>query len=142
MASAPTSWAISTSRSGDQRPGDRGAEQIGALVQRIGAEHRKHVVAHELFAQVLDEDLRRAHQLGLFARRLELLALAQVGGEGHHLAAVAVLQPAQMTEVSSPPEYARTTLPMLSVISLLALAYRATAPPARTRKSPVQQLSD
>ena len=80
---------------GDQRPGDRGAEQIGALVQRIGAEHRQHVVAHELFAQVLDEDLRRAHQLGLFARRLELLALAQVGGEGHHLAAVAVLQPAQ-----------------------------------------------
>jgi hypothetical protein len=29
-----------------------------------------------------------AQQLGLGARRLELLALADVGGEGHHLAVV------------------------------------------------------
>ena len=35
---------------GDQRPGDRGAEQILALVLRVGAEHREHVIAHELLA--------------------------------------------------------------------------------------------
>ena len=75
---------------GDQRPRDRGAEQILALVLRVGAEHREHVVAHELLAQVLDEDVLGldAEQLGLAARRLELLALAEVGGEGDDLAAV------------------------------------------------------
>ena len=80
---------------GDQRARDRGAEQVGAFIQRIGAKHRKDVVAHEFLAQVLDEDLRGAHELGLGARRLELLALAQIGGEGHHGAAVPVLQPTQ-----------------------------------------------
>ena len=75
---------------GDQRPGDRGAEQVLALIDRVGAEHREDVVAHELLAQVLDEDVLRldAEQQGLVARRLQLLALAEVGGEGHHLAAV------------------------------------------------------
>src|SRR3546814_19619154 len=35
------------------------------------------------------------HQLGLGARGLQLLALPEVGGEGHHLAAVGRLQPFQ-----------------------------------------------
>ena len=82
---------------GDQRPRDRGSEQIDALVDGVGAEHREHVVADELLAQVLDEDvlLLDAEQLGLAPGRLQLLALAEVGGEGHHLAAVGLLQPLQ-----------------------------------------------
>ena len=82
---------------GDQRPRDRGAEQILALVERVGAEHREHVVAHELLAQVLDEDVLRldAEQQRLLARRLKLLALAEIGGEGDHLAAIGGLQPFQ-----------------------------------------------
>ena len=80
---------------GDQRPRDRGAEQIAALVERVGAEHREDVVGDEGLAQILDVDRRSAHHLGLGAGGLELLALAEVGGEGHHLAAIAVLQPAQ-----------------------------------------------
>ena len=82
---------------GDQRPRDRGAEQVLALVHRVGAEHRKDVVAHEFLAQVLDEDVLRldAEQLGLGARRLELLALAEIGREGHDLAAIGRLQPLQ-----------------------------------------------
>jgi hypothetical protein len=36
-----------------------------------------------------------AEQQRLVARRAELLALAEVGGEGHHLAAVGGLQPLQ-----------------------------------------------
>ena len=82
---------------GDQRPGDGGAEQVHALVERVGAEHREHVVADELLAQVLDEDVVRldAEHLGLRARRLQLLALAEVGGEGDDLGLVGLLQPLQ-----------------------------------------------
>ena len=80
---------------GDQRPGDRCAEQIDALIERVGAEHREHVVAHEDVAQVFDEDLLDPGLLGLGPRRFQLLALAEVGGEGHDLAAVPLLQPTQ-----------------------------------------------
>jgi hypothetical protein len=90
---------------GDQRPGDGGAEQIFALVDGVGAEHRVDEVAHELLAQVLDEDLLDAGGLGLGAGRLHLLALADVGGEGDHLAAVLAScshAPPRITEVSRP----------------------------------------
>ncbi len=82
---------------GDQRPRDRGAEQILALIERVGPEHREDVVAHELLAQVLDEDVLRldAEQQRLVARGLELLALAEIGGEGDDLAAIGGLQPFQ-----------------------------------------------
>jgi hypothetical protein len=90
---------------GDQRPRDRGAEQILALIEGVGAEHREDEVAHEFLAQVVDEDvLFDAQHLRLLARGLQLLALAQIGGEGHHLAAIGVCSHFRMIEVSRPPE--------------------------------------
>ena len=82
---------------GNQRPRDRGAEQILALIHRVGAEHRKYIVADELFAQILDEDVFRldAEQQRLLPRRLELFALAKIGGEDHDLATIGRLQPLQ-----------------------------------------------
>ena len=82
-------------RLGDQRARDRSAEQILPFVQRIGAEHRKHIVAHEFFAQILDEDVLRldTERERLGARRLEFFALAKIGRKGHDLAAVGGLQP-------------------------------------------------
>src|SRR6185437_11337475 len=82
---------------GDQRTRDRGAEQILPLIERVGPEHREHVVAHEFLAQVFDENIFRldAEQQRLLARRLELLALAEIGGEGDNLAAIGGLQPLQ-----------------------------------------------
>src|SRR3970282_1609784 len=80
---------------GDQRPRDRGAEQVLALVLGVGPEHGEDEVAHELLAQVVDEDPTDAELPGLSPRRRELLALADVRGEGHHLAPVGVLQPFQ-----------------------------------------------
>ena len=82
---------------GDQRPRDRGAEQILPLVERVRAEHREDVVAHELFAQILDEDVLRldAEKQRLLARGRELFALAEIGGEGDDLAAIGGLQPLQ-----------------------------------------------
>ena len=73
---------------GDQRPGDGGAEQVLALVQRVGAEHREDEVAHEGLAQIVNEDLLDPEHLGLAPRGFELLALPEVGGEGDDLAAV------------------------------------------------------
>ena len=78
---------------GDQRPGDRGAEQIDAFVQGVHAHHREDEVADELLAQILDMDFADAEHLGLAPGRLQLLALAEIGGEGHHLGAIGGLQP-------------------------------------------------
>ncbi len=82
---------------GDERPRDRGAEQILALIKRVGAEHRKHVVADEFLAQILDEDVLRldAEHQRLLPRRLEFLALPEIGGKGDDLAAIGGLQPFQ-----------------------------------------------
>ena len=82
---------------GDQRPRDRGAEQVFALIHGVGAEHRENEVAHEFLAQVVDVDLfgLDAELQRLGARRLEFLALTEVGGESYHLALVGVLQPFQ-----------------------------------------------
>jgi hypothetical protein len=75
---------------GDQRTRDRGAEQVFAFVDGIRAEHREHEVAREFLAHVVDVDVFRldAELDGLRARRLEFLALAEVGGEGDDLAAI------------------------------------------------------
>ena len=80
---------------GDQRPRDRGAEQVLSLVERVRPEHGEDVVAHELLAQILDEDVLRldAEKERLGARGREFLALAEIGGEGDDLAAIAGLQP-------------------------------------------------
>ena len=95
MASAPVSCGDLDQALGDQRPRDRGAEQVDALVERVHAEHREDEVADEFLAQILDVDLLDAEHLGLLARRLQLLALAEIGGEGHDLAAIGRLQPFQ-----------------------------------------------
>src|SRR5581483_1777131 len=78
---------------GDQGPGDRGAEQVFALVDGVGAKHREHEIAHEFLAQILDEDLLYAEHLRLLPGRGELFALADIGGEGDDFATVGILQP-------------------------------------------------
>ena len=79
----------------DERPRDGCAKQIKPFIDRVRPEHGKNEVAHEFFAHILDEDLRRTHHLGLPAGRFQLFALAQVGGEGDNLAAIFGLQPFQ-----------------------------------------------
>ena len=49
---------------GDQGPGDRGAQQIDPFIERIGAEHRKHIIADEFVAQIVDEDIFRLYPCG------------------------------------------------------------------------------
>ena len=80
---------------GDQRTGDRGAEQVLAFIDRVGAEHREDVVFHELFADVLDEDVLGLDAGGqrLGARGFDLAALTEIGGEGDHFRIVLGLEP-------------------------------------------------
>ena len=82
---------------GDQGPRDAGAEQVQPLVERVGAHHREHVVADEFLLHVVDEDVF-GFDPGLFRLApcgFELLALAEVGGEGHDLALIGLLEPFQ-----------------------------------------------
>ena len=60
---------------GNQRTRDGCTEQIQTFIQRIGAEHWKHEIAHEFFSQVFDIDFRCTHRFGLGARWLQLFAL-------------------------------------------------------------------
>ena len=80
---------------GDQRPRNRGAEQIKPLVERVGAHHRIDVILDEFLAKIVDEDVLGldAGHLRLAARGFEFLALAEIGGEGHDFAAIGLLQP-------------------------------------------------
>jgi hypothetical protein len=80
---------------GDERARDGGAEQVDALVKRVHAKHGEDEVANEFLAQILDVDFFDAEHLGLLAGRLQLLALAEIGGEGDHLALICRLQPFQ-----------------------------------------------
>ncbi len=70
---------------GDQRPRDRGAEQIEPFILGIGAKHREDVVADEFFAQILDENMLRldAKKQRLIPRGTQFLALAEIGRKGH-----------------------------------------------------------
>src|SRR5207253_9829027 len=57
---------------------------IFPLIERIRSEHRKHVIAHELLTQILDEDILwfDPEQQRLLARGTKLFALAEISGEG------------------------------------------------------------
>ena len=81
----------------NQRPRDRGAKQIQPFVKCIGPEHRKDEIPHELFAHIHDVDILGLdpQQDRLLARWFKLFALAQIGSEGHDLAAIFGLQPFQ-----------------------------------------------
>ena len=71
---------------------ERMFERVDLLIEGARLQARPDEVAHELLAQVVDVDLRRAGGLGLLADADELLLLAEVGGEGHDLRAVALLE--------------------------------------------------
>src|SRR6185437_10497109 len=68
---------------GDQRARNRRTEKILAFIDRVRAEHREDEVADELLAKVVYEDVLGFHpeHLRLAPRRLDLLALAEVGRE-------------------------------------------------------------
>src|SRR5438876_5413777 len=77
----------------DQRTGNSGAEQVAPLVHGARAQHREDVIPDEGLPEILDVHLARAHLSRLRLDGLQVLSLAQVRAEGHHLAAIGLLQP-------------------------------------------------
>ena len=80
---------------GNERARDTRSQQILALIQRVTTKHRKHKISNKFFTNIVYEDFLNPHTLGFFSCRLELLALTQIRGIGHHLAVIGLLQPTQ-----------------------------------------------
>ena len=80
---------------GNQRTGNRRAEQINAFIDGIGAEHRENEIAHEFFAYVLNEDFLDAQHFRFLACRFKFFALAEIRGESHNFRAEFRLKPFQ-----------------------------------------------
>ena len=77
------------------RPCNRGAQQINALIKRIGAKHREDIIANKFFAQIFNINLFNAQHFGFRPRRRQLFALPEIGGKSDNLASIGLLQPFQ-----------------------------------------------
>src|SRR5512143_582078 len=78
---------------GNKRPGNRGPEEISALVHGVRPQHGEHEIPDEFLAQVIDVDLARAGTDSLLTKRLKLLALADIRGECYHFGAILLFKP-------------------------------------------------
>src|SRR2546427_299825 len=80
---------------GNEGPRDGGAEEVGALVHGVGAQHGKHEISDELFPEVPDVHGGGPGAEGLVAHGDQLFALAEIRAEGDHVALVGLDEPAQ-----------------------------------------------
>ena len=79
---------------GNQGAAQSGAEGIDALVHGVGVQRRKDEVVDEPRTGVLDVGRRRSRRQRLLPRRAKVDVAAEVGGDGDHVHAVVLLQPA------------------------------------------------
>ena len=78
---------------GDERAGDGGAEEVVALVDGVGLEHREDVVFRELFRQVFDVGFDGARGVRFFMQPVQFLFLPDVRAVGDDFGVVCLLQP-------------------------------------------------
>jgi len=78
---------------GDQRAGERRAQQVNALVNGPGLHGREHEIGQEFLAQIADVELAGAGLERLFLEPVQFFLLPQVRGEANHLAMVIFTQP-------------------------------------------------
>ena len=79
----------------DHRAGEGSAHQVHAFVNRIRLDRGPDVVAHKLFAQIFDVELRSASRERLLFEARQLSALAHVSAVTNNFAVVLFLQPAK-----------------------------------------------
>jgi hypothetical protein len=78
---------------GDQRAGERSAQQVVALVDRAGLHGGEDEIVEELEAQVFDIALAGARSQRLLLQPGQFFLLAQIGAEADDFAVVVVLEP-------------------------------------------------
>ena len=94
----------------DQRPGDRGAQEVGALVPGLPLKDREGEVATQLLADIDDLGVDGATGAGLGERRRPVLAgLAEVDVDGNHVIAT-LDEPAKDHGGVEPPRIRQHTL--------------------------------
>jgi hypothetical protein len=79
----------------DARARERGAEQVLALVDGVGADGGEDVIADERLAEVGLHVVGGAASERFLLERLELRALAEIGAPGDDLTAVGLFEPAE-----------------------------------------------
>ena len=121
---------------GDQRARDGCAEKIHAFIERVGAEHRKNIVAHEFLAQILDKDFLDPQKLGLGAGRFHLFTLAEIGCEGDDFGVIVVLQPAQNDRGVEPARIGKHDFFDVILFHGVSLSRSLAAPQRRFSASP------
>lgn len=72
---------------------ERRSEQVHALVDRARLQRREHKVCQKLFLQIADNQLAGAGADRFFFEPFQLLGLAQVRAEAHHLTLIIFSQP-------------------------------------------------
>ena len=77
----------------DQGTRDRGAQQIGAFINRIGLHHREDEIAGEFFADVVDVAFGSASGDRLFVEAFKLFLLADVGAVADDFRVIGFLDP-------------------------------------------------
>src|SRR5439155_20223411 len=70
-----------------------GAEEVLALINSAGLDHRENEIARELALEINDVTFRRARLFGLRCEPFEFLLLADVGTEGDDLGGIGSLEP-------------------------------------------------
>src|SRR5947208_550287 len=78
---------------GNHRTRQRRAQQILVLVDGPGAQSGKDIAAQKLVAQVDNTHLGSAGLMGLFYDGVDVIALADIGDHGDHVAVVVLLEP-------------------------------------------------
>src|ERR1043166_7841886 len=78
---------------GDERSRDACTEEVLALVNRAGVNHRINEVGSEFFLKVIDVNLRCAGVLRFLFEAVKFLFLPDVGAEGDHLGVVFFFDP-------------------------------------------------
>ena len=80
---------------GDEWPGDAGAEEVLALIDRARLDHREDEVAREFLLQVGDVAFGRPGAFGLGFQPFEFLFLTDIGAERNDLRLIPFLDPRQ-----------------------------------------------
>ena len=78
---------------GDQRARDRSTKQIFSLVNRVATKHRKHIISHKLFSNVINKGFSGPRLQRLLAHRRVIITVAEVRSECHDFAVELLLQP-------------------------------------------------